>query len=246
MLLLMCPFMAHGQFKFREPPNRQNPAALEEREGDFIWQRFLHNRAIGSFSMEGSLVYRPRGAPSQSFEVEFLGEWIAGQERSTLLVRHDDGHTEEKTVIIRGNRAFHTADASDACHPLPVEEGALDNPLFADLPFSWSDFLMPYLNWEAVSYIGPDRFLGRPAHRFALANSDPAAFPAKVIVTLDEDFAALLKADLYNDEDKLVKRLRIGGFKQFDEEWMFSELSWSNRLSRESVQFKVDSFRMNP
>ena len=246
MLLLLYPAVAQGQFKFREPPNRQNPAALGEREGEYVWQQFLHNRAVGVFAMEGTLVYRPKAASSQSFEVTFLGKWEVGQERSTVLVRHDDGETQEKTVIIRGNKAFYADGVSDACDPVPVEEGALDNPLFEGLPFSWSDFLMPYLNWESVSYIGPDRFLGRPAHRFALSNSDPASFPAKVVVTLDEDFAALLKADLYNDEDKLVKRLRIGGFKQFDEEWMFSELSWSNRLSRESVQLKVDSFSMNP
>jgi hypothetical protein len=242
----LLPVALHGQFKFREPPNRQDPSALSEREGTFIWKQFLLNRAVGTFIMNGTLVYRPERAPSQSFELTFNGDWQLDGERSTISILSQDGHTDSKTVLLRKGEAYRFPDKDSSCDPVPLEAGDLDLPLFGSLPFSWADFLMPYLNWANVSYIGPDRFLGRPAHRFALLNSDAASFPSKVVVTLDEDYAALLKADLFNTEGTLVKRLRVGGFKQFNEDWMFSELSWSNRLTRESVQFKVSSFTMDP
>ena len=104
---------------------------------------------------------------------------------------------------------------------------------------------MPYLGWKDVSYVGPARYLGRPAHRFALVNENPDGSLLKVIVTLDEDYAALLKADLYGTDDKLLKRIRIGGFKQFESEWMFSELFWEDRVTRESVILKVSAFLLN-
>ena len=245
-LVLLMPGSAFAQFKFREPPNRQNPASLEEREGEFIWQQFLSNRALGKFQMKGILVHRPATAPSQSYEIEFKGDWTGGEELSSVIIRHGDGRVEDNTILVKQGHAYLVSKECGSTEELPMSLEELNQSIFETLPISWSDFLMPYLNWKQVSYVGPDRYLGRPCHRFALLNEETESSPAKVVVTLDEDFAALLKADMYDNDGKRFKRLRIGGFKQFGNEWMFSELSWSDRRSRDSVKLVLDSFSMKP
>ncbi|MEX0325265.1 MAG: hypothetical protein AB3N33_04165 [Puniceicoccaceae bacterium] len=236
-----------AQFKFREPPNRQNPDALEEREGDRVWEQFLVNRHIGSFQLEGVLVYRPGRAPSRTYKLQLSGNWQNGSELTRVALTGEDGQHEDKSVLLEGGRTFLVNDQDSRCtEPVAVESGQLDEPIFESLPFTWADLLMPFLNWDNANYEGPDRYLGRPAHRFSLLNPEPQSFPVRVVVTVDEDYAALLKADFHDGDDVRVKRLRIGGFKQFDNEWMFSELTWSNRPQRESVTLRVRSFKLLP
>jgi len=118
--------------------------------------------------------------------------------------------------------------------------------LLDGVAFTWLDLLMPYLQWEDVNYLGPDRYLGRPAHRYELLNPDGGSFPARVVVTLDEDYAAMLKVDLYDSNHRLQKRMRIGGFKKFEDNWMASELNWEDRPARSSVKLNVYSFMNTP
>jgi hypothetical protein len=238
---LLLAASAHGQFKFREPPNRQDPAALDAPSGELAWKQFLEARSIGFFRLEGSLSYRPPRRSSEAFSLLLEGDWSAESESTSITLVHSDGRRLHQRVVITGAGAA-ILDGSDnpVLKPLPAER--LQQPLFEGLPFTWEDLLMPYLHWKPVSYLGPDRYLGRPAHRFMLRNPDPGLSPASVIVTIDRDYAALLSAELYAADASLLKRLRITGFKQFDAAWMFSGLTWEIRDSRESIKLDVLSF----
>ena len=191
--------------------------------------------------MEGVLAYRPHNAASRSFKLTLEGDWQPGMEMTTVSLEDKDGHVFNRSMRIIKGEPYQVED-SQGCQSSQMPKLNLDRPIFVDLPFSWSDLLMAYLDWETVNYVGPDRYLGRPAHRFSLTSPESNAFPARAVVTLDEDYAALLKTDLYDQNEELVKRLRVGGFKQFGDSWMFSELSWSNRITRESVKLDVQSF----
>lgn len=237
-----------AQFKFREPPNRQDPSALGEREGDRVWEQFLRNRHIGSFQLDGVLIYRPGRAGSRIFDLQLKGTWQNGSELTRVSLKDEDGRTEVKSILLENGRAsFVNGDAGeDGQGTVPASSEDLNSRIFDALPFTWSDLLMSYLNWGNAGYEGPDRYLGRPAHRFSLLNPDPDSFPSRVVVTLDEDYAALLKADFHDADNALVKRLRVAGFKQFGNDWMFSELTWSNRRERESVTLQVRDFSLVP
>jgi hypothetical protein len=242
LLALACaawPVAAHAQFKFREPPNRQDPAALEEREWLFVWRQFLVNRAVGSFTIDGRLVYRPARQPSTSFGFSFRGDWYTGNESSALTLTHPDGSVTRARVVVIDGAPFRE-DESGAL--VAVDADQLAAPLVDGLPFTWDDLLMPFLAWGDPAYDGPERYLGRPAHRYALTNPDAVNFPARVVVTLDEDYAALLVAALHDSDGALVKRIRVGGFKQYAGGWMFSSLHWEHRPSRASVRLDVDAF----
>jgi hypothetical protein len=243
-LLLVCaltalPLSSIAQFKFREPPNRQQPSALDDAAGQELWQWFLAGRAIGQFRIEGALTYRPAGAASVSRDLVLEGDWTRAAERTRITLGDADN---ARTWRVERTQA--EAPCITAPDGTTTTLGGDDwNRAFSDdLPFSWTDLLMPYLRWNEVAYEGPDRHLGRPAHRFRLYRPDGDNFPAAVVVTLDHDFAALLKVDLLDHSGFTARRVRVGGFKKFGDDWMFSELHWEDRAARSSVTLRVYSF----
>ncbi len=247
MMLAVSPAALHAQFKFREPPGRRPPAALHPDDGALVWERFQLGRAVGSFVLEGELVYRPAREPSRQLFFRMEGDWLPERERTRLILQRDDGTVSAAAVEVRGGAAFALDDdRPPEAARTPLDDAALARPLVEDLPFSRADLLMPYLHWPAPRYLGPDRHLGRPAHRFELLNPNPDGSPARVVVTLDAAHAALLRADLHEPDGRLARRVRVGGFRRFGEDWMFSELDWENRAARESMRLLVYSFFTSP
>ena len=238
---LLC-LPAHAQFKFREPPNRQDPGALDSNNGMMLWSWFLQSRAVGSFALEGELVFRPAGAPSVSYDYMLEGNWTPAFERTRLTIT--DGERELLASEVHStDGGTVVSNYQTETPPVPVDWGA---PLLENLPFSWFDLLMPYLHWQDVQYLGPDRYLGRPAHGFQLVNPVKDAVPSNVVVTLDEDYAAVLKVEMYGNGLEVIKRMRVGGFRKFGDEWMVSSLTWEDRSARSSVRLNVYSFTNTP
>lgn len=231
-----------AQFKFRKPPNRQTPSALDERSGEVVWQQFLWNRAIGKFALSGSLVYRPARDKSKAYSIRLDANWLSDTEETTIQIADSiDDVMQQKVVVDQDRRLF--LQQEGCCEPnVELSRDQQQNPISENLPITWFDLLMPYLYWGQPEYLGPERYIGRPAHRYALYNLDSNAGIEKVVVTLDEDYAAILKSDSYDSDDKLVKRMRVAGFKQFGSDWMFSELYWEDRRTRDSLRLSVQSF----
>lgn len=233
-----------AQFKFREPPNRQQPEALSTEAGELVWEWFLWNREIGRFAIEGSLIYRPSGSASREFQMRLEGNW-SGPCHATSITLSGPGLSPVRKDVEVCDEKVTVMDTGEEGEPMRVTLGNADlsGPVFEGLPFTWNDLLMPYLRWAPPEYVGPVRFLGRPAHKFALRNPNGDAFPARVIVTVDEDYAALLEAEMVDRDGFVAKRMRVDGFRKFGEEWMFSGLTWENRRERASVRLKVYSFK---
>jgi hypothetical protein len=232
-----------AQFKFREPPNRQQPDALSTEAGERVWEWFLWNREIGRFTLEGSLTYRPSGADSVEFDFQLQGDWQGACHETAVTLSGDGTQSATKAVDVCGGQAFLVDSGENESSRVLLDAAAMSRPVFEALPFTWNDLLMPYLGWGPPDYLGPVRFLGRPAHKFALLNPDRDAFPERVVVTIDEDYAALLEAELFDGDGFAGKRMRVDGFKKFGEDWMFSGLTWENRAERSSVRLKVYSFK---
>ncbi|MEX0323380.1 MAG: hypothetical protein AB3N63_14560 [Puniceicoccaceae bacterium] len=233
---------ALAQFKFRKPPNRQLPSALDERSGEFVWQQFLWNRAIGKFNLSGSLVYRPARDKSRSYSINLDANWKTDSEETAISLAGSLDDVIQRTVVVDEDRKFFLRDSDCSQCLVELTREEQQDSISDELPITWFDLLMPYLYWGQPEYLGPERYIGRPAHRYALYNLDSDAGIQKVVVTLDEDYAAILKSDSFDVDDKLVKRMRVAGFKQFASEWMFSELYWENRSTRDSLRLSVKTF----
>ena len=236
----------HAQFKFRQTPNRQDPGALSLFEEKLLWNDFLQARSVGKFLLTGSLRYRPSGSPSTAYEFTLDGDWNSFRHHSRLRMSDERGTEFSREIVIRDNAAF-LIETTDGCQrEVAIDGEDLSAPLIQNLPFTWNDILMPYLSWTDVVYIGPDRYLGRPAHKYIITNDSQEAPISSVVVTLDEDYAVILKSDVLDIDDNVLKRIRVSGFKQFGDEWMFSELVWEHRRSRDSVVLKVTGFDLIP
>mgnify|MGYP006296417015 FL=1 len=64
--------------------------------------------------------------------------------------------------------------------------------------------------------------------------------------SLDEDYAAILRIDVFTTPESRTARVRVGGFREFSSGWMFSSLVWENRRTRESIRLEVDGFSLQP
>ncbi len=231
---------AHGQFKFRQPPNRQTPEALAPVDEQFLWEVFLQSRNIGNFQLGGKLVYRPPRGASVVFPFTMEGDWSASQRYTRFVLTLPDASVQVREIVqSQGTARFVSRD--DEGNLCPGEVIHPSDRISESLPLSWNDLLMPFLEWDSVEYAGPDRYLGRPAHRYRLAAEKGAPV---ITVTLDETYAAVLKLEIRNVSGELLKSMRVTGFKQFDGQWMFSGLAWENRSSRESVRLEVDRFQL--
>ena len=231
---------ASAQFKFRKPPNRQDPDALSAFDEQRIWEQFLASRALGRFTLRGFLVYRPARSKSTTMAMRLSGDWATSEQVTEILLIDQQGKETNRTIKLSNGLPV----SEESCADPDPDNVDMGGTLVESLPFTWDDLLMSFLHWTDITYLGPDRYIGRPAHRFVLVNDESGQLPSKVIVTLDEDFAAMLKAELFNDQEKIYKRIRIGGFKQFSSGWMFSELYWEDRVNRESVRLEVDAFEI--
>ena len=238
--VLFCIPLA-GQFKFREPPNRQTPEALPGNFEEHFWDWFVSNRAAGIFEIEGLLTHRPAGSPSTTFQFLMKGDWQPGRQETEITLVDSQGMSIRRHVVVGNSQARIVCSDGDTT----FQDETWHNPVIDEFPTTWMDLLMPYFDWEGVTYLGPDRLLGRPAHRFVIVNPDPVGLPAKVIVTLDADYAAVLRTDMLDADNRVIRRMRVGGIKKFDGEWMFSELNWENRLQRSSIRLRVSSFKTN-
>lgn len=222
------------------------PDSLNVYDENRLWSDFINARYLGKFSLVGSLKYRPAREASRLYDFQMDGDWNPGEQVSELKLSRYNGETITRKVAIREASVVLIGQAQDKTEESVIDPHELAKPLVDGLPFTWNDMLMPYLKWSSVTYLGPVRFMGRPAHRYVLINDDPLAEESRVIVTLDEDFAVLLKSDVLDKDDNVLKRIRVSGFKQFNDEWMFSELVWEHRSSRESVLLKVSDFSLDP
>ena len=246
MLGLLCslPLLLEGQFKFREVPGRKDPARLSGSEPEAVWSAFQGGRQMGWFSIEGKLIYRPAGASSETHDFVLEGVWRAESEETRIRLLRGDKGSRSRTVLTCAGQTWILDGERNRVKEIVGEHW--EEPIFEELPLTWMDLLMPYLRSERFAYLGPDRFLGRPAHRFEIGQSDSRSLPERVVVTLDEDYAALLQADLFYSSGFRSRRMRIGGFRKFGENWMASELVWENRRERSSIKLEVYSFMNTP
>lgn len=246
LLTLARPHDLAAQFKFREPPNRQLPSALDRDGGERLWQQFLQARRDIRFRMEGGLVHRPSDSASTSYALTLQADWGPDFEETRILLRLPSGESLEQTIRARVDVAELEYMEALSGDWRPLGEIALGQAIFPSLPLTWQDLMMPFLKWEPVTYLGPRRTIGRPAQAFRLSNPVKDVSPAFVDVVLDEDFAALLEATFHSHDGTLLKRLRVTGFKEFPSGWLFSGLVWEDRADRSSTRLEVQHFALLP
>ncbi len=119
----------------------------------------------------------------------------------------------------------------------------------ADSDFTVFDLLMPYTYWQSFRYEGRTTFRGRPSHVFWLYPPKNDTFLRErlsgVRIHLDEEFYALIQAEIFDAEEKLAKTVTIVDFKKVDDQWILSQVDVRDDRTRDKTRFKVTDASMN-
>jgi len=84
--------------------------------------------------------------------------------------------------------------------------------------FSYYDLGLPFLHWPDATLAGDDRVRGRDCTVVEVrADHEPYA---RVKLWIDKEYLALLRAEAYDGNDGLVKRVAIASFKRIGDAWI--------------------------
>ncbi len=84
--------------------------------------------------------------------------------------------------------------------------------------FSIYDLALPFLRWPAPKWIGDDRTRGRDCFAIeARATGEPYA---RAKLWIDKEYCGLLRAEVFNADDALVKRFAVTSFRKIGDVWV--------------------------
>ncbi|MDR2777115.1 MAG: outer membrane lipoprotein-sorting protein [Puniceicoccales bacterium] len=98
----------------------------------------------------------------------------------------------------------------------------INAPLFDDLLLTPQDLLLGFSWNDSYEYFGEAKVGGRPVHQFICREKDSinGIEYASILAFIDTKYMIILQIDFLNDVSKLVRRLSVGSFKNFDGIWM--------------------------
>ena len=104
---------------------------------------------------------------------------------------------------------------------------------------------MLFLMQKNVEYSGNKRILGRPAQVFkiALDKNDYQRFEY-VKIAIDQDFLVLLSID-FCVGNKLLRQLKVNGFKKIDGKWSIESIDVLDIKTREKSRLTFTSNEKN-
>lgn len=165
--------------------------------------------------LEGDLAVKSgKGERRASYETTILFDWRS--EKPGARITLSDAFGEPLTEVI-------VSYASGNDRPPELErEGA---PLPDLLDMDERDLALTFLWWPDGRVVGEDRKKGRPCHVLDMPAPVHADLPyRRVRLWVDREVAALLQADYYGEDDRLLKRMEVKSFKKQDDRWMLQKL----------------------
>lgn len=131
-----------------------------------------------------------------------------------------DPITTVKVTWGGGLPVFEQWDAKGEPLPAPA---ALDE--VADTGLSWSDLSLSFLWWENAEITGEGRVKTRPAYEVTIPAPDSRPDVKFVRLWVDKKALFIVKAELRDEQDKLIKRIEVDSIKEVREDlWMVKDI----------------------
>lgn len=242
-----------------QPGRGPAPERLDSINPDAGYQvlEALRNaRYDGDYIFKFELRHMPRRGQSTLYRGTLFGTWndAGNQTRIDLDPRPlgvettKNGEDRLRLLMQNGTNPWvvRLSESSKSIDQLNQE--SLYEPLIPGITITPFDLLMPFLYWENASYEGPKRIKGRPAHQFLL--SPPADLVdvergfEQVRIAVDEDYLALLRVDLLDENANVIKSYRILNFKKVSGEWIVKSIDLVDHITREKTRFHILSVAM--
>jgi hypothetical protein len=172
--------------------------------GSAILERVHANRALKDFSLKARLfVTRDEALPAEIF--------VSNTPEETRTIYQVGDMRLLVVQPVRGKPRFFLRGAGE------LAGCALTNRL-AGSSFSFYDLGTPFLWWPAPKLTGEDRIRGRNCF---LLETEVAGQPyARAKMWIDREYFGLLRAEIFDESGRLVKRFAVTSFKRVGDAWI--------------------------
>lgn len=199
MCLLPCVVMAAGENATKPAPA---PVLPDPKP---IVERVLKNRPTKDIVMTGRLFATRRGEPT-AFEILVnasateLRTIIRAGSSEWLMIQPDTGAVR-----------WYRKGAGELTGDQRLER-------ILDSHFTVYDLAAPYLRWPNIAYLQEDRLKGANCHKIeARADNQPYR---RVQLWIDQGSDALLRAEAYDAEDRMIKRFWVTSVRKLGDMWV--------------------------
>ncbi|MDR1401494.1 MAG: outer membrane lipoprotein-sorting protein [Puniceicoccales bacterium] len=121
------------------------------------------------------------------------------------------------------------------------DDFAMDRPFFDNLIFSPRDLFFIFLGKDPYCYAGPARISGRSVQQFVrFFDISMDGVPISAIkISIDGKFLTVLRVDFFDSTQKLVRRIAIDSFENFDGLWMPKVIEFSDLRKHCRAKLKI-------
>ncbi len=230
-------------------------AASERAEtGGKLLQRVRAVLPSEPLALSGELrVIRKKGITTRTHRVRILVHF-AGRRGSARYTIQDprDGEVEKLRVN------YFSDKASEYLYGKGVGEADSEPPdLFSaiqDTSISWLDLTLSFLWWRQERTVGMDTVKGRECYVIVVRpqSSTGKKRPGRhsenqyseVKLWIDSKAHMVLRAEGYDHDDKLVRRLTIRSFKKIKDRWMIKEMEIESRPFTYKTRLRINDMRV--
>jgi len=241
---LCLPALAPGQRPGRpgvaEVPEL-TPAQARERLEAFRMQRLA-----GDYVLYFDLVHLPRRGEEREWTGILWGTWTPAGPRTRILIQESQAGGLMKAplqLLVQGGPEPRVwkLERRDEVERLTGE--ALRMPVLEGIEYTPFELVMPFNWWEDYEYAGPARVLGWPAQRFRMAAPDGGAGMApdvaSVLLTLHDDYNALMRAEAIGAAGEPLRSFRIRSFQKIGEQYIVKTIDFVDEQSGDKTRFEV-------
>lgn len=217
--------------------------SVNAEQGRQIIEHFRAQRLNGDFLFHFELVQIPRRGEEIRFEGSMWGTWTPEGPLTRVAVwqRGQQAQSLRQFVILSGRtpRAW-LATAEGEVREL--DEAQMIEPLLPQLLYTPFDLAMPFVYWDAT-YIGPDRVRGRRAQVFLMQAPEAVRNVRPdwdlVQIALDDEFHALLRAQIVDAQRQAQRSFSIRSFKEVSGQYIIKGVDLVDEASRDRTRFEV-------
>lgn len=212
------------------------------------WKALQEFRQLGisaAYQFSFELKVEPRLEDTRTVKGMMIGKPSEAGPLSRIDLTGEEGASGDSLRLLLQNGIFPTAWRISSESSGLVE--VVDSKNYFD-PIAGSDvsifeLLMPFQFWQRFYYEGRTELGRRPTHVFWMYPPEEDAellkHTAGVRLFVNDQFHAMMKAEIFDADRKHIKTLTIRDFKKVDGTWVVVKVDVWNEVARENTRFKV-------
>jgi hypothetical protein len=222
------------------------PDAASEAEAQTLLEGIRQVQLPPYYAFQFVLRYMPNRGDDKWMEGRLWGSWNSDVSSLRLYFPKVD----EKGSMTCFSYTGENSEAYVACNTDDAEKVDLEKTteeLIPGMGLTLFDIQMPYLHWKESVYEGPIRFMGRPAHRFILYPQQDKEYGSigAVRVYIDEDYRAVLKAEVLDHSGDKLRSFEVGSLKKINGIWIVKELNFVDETTKSKARVMIVAAALN-